>query len=382
MEVAKRVVMRWVGVLALLTLTGCSSFELTSQPTADIYENGEKIGATPYHFTLMSGYRSFTLKKFGYVEQDVNVTSLDSRQQHFNLQWIGRTQVDTFPAGAKVVRVEDNEVLGETPCSLFLSRSADVMIKLDGFEEIERDLVPNQKYSFELTPKHGFKSAFYRDILFTSKQGPVEIYDRIAGTRLGVTPIRLTLEAGSELEYRLDGYRSEFALISRTAPYEMEISLDPVAKILLTGPKGALVYRAGATQSIGQLPLAVEVDQSEFFEVKKEGYYDRTVAVAPGSPASLDVQLEMIPYKTIVTDPPGADIYRLGGLEKLGTSPFTTVVSGECVFEIKMRGYKPYAIGVGPSSPAQLNVPLSPAPGGGQDAAAIGDLDSAVVNTF
>ena len=382
MDTIRQALATWVLLAPLFLLVGCTSFELTSQPQADIYENGEKIGMTPYRFSLMSGYRNFTLKRFGYVEQDVAVSSLDPQHLSFNLQWIGRTQVDTQPEGATIVRVADGEVLGTTPCGLHLARPVDVVFRLEGFEEVERELAPNSEHVVELESKYGFKSAFYRDIMFTSSQGPVEIHDRIAGDRIGVAPVRLTVEAGSALEYRLNGYKSKFDLISRNAPHSIEIKLEPLARVVLSGPPGAMVYRAGETQSIGKVPLLVEVDGSQLFEVKKEGCYDRTVALAPGSPSRVDVQLEQIPYKTIVTDPPGADVYRLGGLEKLGTAPFTTVVAGECVFEIKKPGYQPYVIGVGPTSPDQLSVPLLPVPRDNPDAAAIGDLDSSTVNTF
>ena len=371
-----------IWLLPLMLLVGCTSFKLTSNPPADIYENGEKIGVTPYEFTLVSGVRSFTLKRFGYVEEDVKVSALDSGQQHFNLQWIGRTQVDTQPEGAQIVRVDDGKVLGTTPCGLHLSRPVEVVFRMDGFEEVERELIPNREHVVELTSKFGYKSAYYRDILFSSSQGAVEIYDRVAGVRIGITPVRLTVEAGSELEYRLDGYTSEYDLISRNAPHRKEITLKPRKRVVLSGPPGAEVYRAGDAQSIGSVPLVVEVEASELYEIKKEGYYDRTIAVAPGSPVRVNVELEEIPYKTIVTDPPGGEVYRLGGIEKLGTAPFTTVVSGDCVFEIKKKGYKPYMIGVGPSSPARLSVPLAPVPRDDPDAAAIGELDSSVVDTF
>ncbi len=374
--------MKRIALLAMLLMTGCSSFELTSEPVADIYENGDKIGTTPYQFTLMSGVRTFTLKRYGYVEQDVEVTSLDSKKQHFNLQWVGRTQVDTQPEGAQIVRMDDGKVLGTTPCALFLSRPVDVLFRMEGFEEVERELIPNRAHVVELSSKFGFKSAYYRDILFTSSQGAVAIYDRVAGERIGVTPVRLTVEAGSALEYRMEGYKSKYDLVSRNAPHRVEIALEPTSRVVLSGPPGADVYRAGETVSLGQVPVMVEVDGSQLFELKKEGYYDRTVAVAPGSPPRVDVELEPIPYKTIVTDPPGADVYRLGGLEKLGTAPFTTIVSGECVFEIKKQGFQPYIVGVGPSSPGQLSVPLSPVPRDDPDAAAIGELDSSVVDTF
>ncbi len=367
--------------IALLSF-GCSSFVLTSTPSATIYENGEEIGRTPYSFNLMSGIRTFRLERTGFVEEEVTVTSLDPKRLHFDLQWVGRTRVDTRPPGATLLRQSDGEVLGTTPCGLFLAHGERILIELNGFESEERDLVPNETHVFELKPTSGYKSAFYTDIVFVSDQGPVAIYDRVAGERIGITPVRLKLEAGSSLEYRLPGYRSKNALISRNAPHRILIELEPVTKVTIAGPAGAEVYRAGGVERLGTVPYTVDVSGDALFEVKKEGYYQRSIGVSPGSPSRLEVNLEQIPYKTIVTDPPGADVYRLGGIEKLGTSPFTTVIEGERVFEIKMKGYRPYVIGMGPSSPGQLSVPLAPIPRDDPDAAAVGTLDSNVVESF
>ena len=374
--------MRGLLLLAALLAFGCSSFQLTSTPSASIYENGEKIGKTPFEFNLMSGMRSFTLTRYGYVEEEVNVSSLDPKRLHFNLQWVGRTRLDTRPPGAKVLRKSDGEELGTTPCGLHLARGERVVIQLKGFETVERDLVPNETTVVELKPTSGFKSAFYKDIMFASNQGPVAIYDRVAGERIGITPVRLNIEAGSALEYRLPGYRSKYALISRNAPHRILIELEPMTQVTINGPAGAQVYRAGGIERLGEVPYMVEVEGDALFEVKKEGFYERSIAVSAGSPSRLMVDLEQILYKTIRTDPPGADVYRLGGIEKLGTAPFTTVVDSERVFEIKKKGYRSYVIGMGPSSPAQLSVPLSPMPRDDPDAAAIGTFDSPVVESF
>ena len=197
-----------------------------------------------------------------------------------------------------------------------------MVISLRGFKSIERDLTPNKTYKIELKSKFGFKSAFYKDIMFTSEQGPVQIYDRIAGERIGVTPVRLNVEAGAALEYRFPGYKSEFDLISRNEPHRIKIRLQPLTRVTLTGQQGAEVYRAGGIEKLGTIPYVVEVEGSALFEIKQEGFYDRSVAVAASSPRRLQIQLKEIPYKTIQTDPPGGDVYRLGGLEKLGTAPF------------------------------------------------------------
>jgi len=379
------ILQRGIRILLLLTILlsfGCTSFQLKSSPVADIYENGTKIGHTPYEFTLMSGNRVLTLKRFGYVEQELDISSLDPKRMNIQLQWVGTTRVETQPPGAKVTRLQDKKDLGVAPCGLHLSRPERVVISLNGYKSVERDLEPNEKYVVELKPKAGFKSAFYKDIMFVSEQGSVEIYDRIAGERIGTTPVRLNVEAGSALEYRLPGYKSEFVLISRNAPHRIQVQLEALTRVTINGPAGTEVYYPGGTEPIGPVPQVVEVDGHATYELKKEGYYEQEVAVYPGAPSRMNVELKQIPYKTIVTDPPGAEVYRLGGLEKLGDAPFTTVVEGERVFEIKKKGYKSTIIGMGPTSPVEMSVPLNIMPRDDPDAAAIGTLDSTIIDSF
>ena len=183
-------------------------------------------------------------------------------------------------------------------------------------------------------------------------------------------------------EYRLDGFRPRVVLISRTTPRLVRIELDPVSFVTLRGPSGAVVYRAGGTEPLGKVPHTIEINGDALFEVRKEGCYASNIAVAPGSPSEIDVILEEIPYKTIVTTPSGAEIYRLGGIEKLGESPYTTIVDGERIFEIKKKGFQTSVIGMGADSPARLNVPLTAAQRDDPDAAALGELDSPVIGTY
>lgn len=369
-------------LLVILLGFGCSSFRLASVPPAEIYENGQKIGQTPYEFNLMSGSRTLTLKRYGYVEREISVSSVDTRRMNIALEWIGNTRIISRPPGAQVVRIKDKEKLGVAPCALHLARPERVLISLKGYESVERDLEPNERYIVELKSKSGYKSTFHKDTMFVSEQGPVVIYDRVEGRQIGVTPVRLNVEVGSALEYRLPGHKSELTLISRNAPYRIMIKLEPLTRVTIAEPVGAEVYHVGGTESIGQVPYVVEVDGHAIFELKKEGYYERQFTIYPGAPARMKIPLKEIPYKTIVTDPPGGEVYRLGGLEKLGNAPFRTIVDEERVFEVKKRGFKTSIIGMGTSSPSKLNVHLNATPRDDPDAAAIGTLDSNVVESF
>lgn len=361
---------------------GCASFELTSEPTAEVYENGEKVARTPYTFDMVSGMRVLTLKRAGYVDVEVSISPMDPKQQHYPLQWVGRTRIDSLPSQATVLRLPDRKKLGVTPLSLHLARSERVVIEKKGFESREYDLVPNERYVAELKPLGGFKSAFYREIQFVSDQGPVSIFDRVAGETIGTTPIRLSLEAGSALEYRLKGFLSKAVLISKVSPTLVNIKLEPITTVTLRGPEGAKVYRAGGTKPLGKVPYTTEISGDTLFEVRMAGFYTSSIAVAPGASSGIDVTLKEIPYKTIVTTPAGAEVYRLGGLEKLGVTPFTTIVDSERVFEIKKKGFRTSVIGMGTESPTHLTVPMAAAPRDDPDAAALGELDSPAIITY
>ncbi len=369
-------------LLPMLAMVGCTAFELTSTPEADIYENGELLGTTPLTFELVSGARTFTLKKFGYVEQEVVVSALDPRKIKIEMQWVGKTRIDSLPRGARVIDLETNEELGTTPCALHLDKETRVKVSLEGFEAVEQDLTPNEKHVVELEPIKGFDATAYKDVMFNSEQGAVDIYDLIAGRRIGTTPCRLQVKAGSELEYHLAGFKSKRELVSRMIPYRVKIELEPITHVLIDGTAGAEVYRAGGLEMLGNLPFSVKVEGDVLYEIKKEGYYPKTVAISKTSPESLEVLLKEIPYKTIVTDPPGADIYRLGGLEKIGTTPYRTVVENERVFEVKKEGYQKSTVGLGPDSPVQMNIPLAPEKKEKLDAAAIGELDNMKIEVF
>lgn len=370
----------WMLCVSLTLAMGCTSFTLTSKPPADLYDDGVKLGTTPYSFELVSGTHTFTLKKFGYVEKEVSVSSIGSRRVHVNLEWVGRTRIDSSPRGASIVRVANGEKLGITPCGMHLSRMERVRISLEGFEPIERDLIPNKKYTQELKPIPGFK--YCRDISFSSTQGAVGIYDRVTDKMLGVTPCQLNLEAGSAIEYRLMEHKPQFELIGRNAARFIQIKLDPIIWVVISGLPDTQIYRAGGVEYVGEVPFRVEVDGDLLFEIKKAGYYDQTVAVSTDSPLLFWVKLKKIPYTTIITDPPAAEIYRVGGREKLGESPFTVESKNERVLEIKKLGFEPLVIGVGIGSPSEMNISLTPLSRTDSDAVAVGELDNPVVNSF
>ena len=74
---------------SFLIVNGCASFELVSVPNgAEVYEEEERIGVTPFLFDQFSGERFFTIKKKGYVEQDVMISSLDQKKIEVRLEGI------------------------------------------------------------------------------------------------------------------------------------------------------------------------------------------------------------------------------------------------------------------------------------------------------
>jgi hypothetical protein len=99
---------------SVLLWSGCASFELTSIPEgAVLFEGTEQIGSTPYPFEQFSGERVFTVKKAGYVEQDVLISSLDQKSVEVRLDRVRTTILNTVPTDVRVVRTGDSKELGK-----------------------------------------------------------------------------------------------------------------------------------------------------------------------------------------------------------------------------------------------------------------------------
>ena len=346
-----------LGVLFLpLIFSGCASFELETFPEkAEIYEAEEKIGETPYRFEQFSGERKFTLKKSGYVEKELTISSLGEKDSNIKLEKVKKTTLNTVPTDVRVIRTRDSVELGRTSLSLPLFKPEVVVLEKEGYKSYPLTLEPNQTYRIDMEPLEGFKSVYFSTI-----PSGAEISDRSVGDIISKTPSLVSAQEGTEFEFNLKGYQPSFYMINKRSPDRVFVELIPVPQVTIDSLFGAEIFGAAGGEKLGEVPYTELIKEVRAFEIRKAGYYPKTVTVSPESPSDIFVKLEPIPIKRIVTSPEGAIVARIGQNEVLGMAPINILAGSERLIEISLDGYAKRVIGIGPDSPDEITIELQP----------------------
>ena len=339
-----------------IIFTGCASFELETFPEkAEIYEAEEKIGETPYRFEQFSGERKFTLKKSGYVEKELTISSLGEKDSNIKLEKVKKTTLNTVPTDVRVIRTRDSVELGRTSLSLPLFKPEVVVLEKEGYKSYPLTLEPNQTYRIDMEPLEGFKSVYF----LTTPSG-AEISDRSVGDIISKTPSLVSAQEGTEFEFNLKGYQPSFYMINKRSPDRVFVELIPVPQVTIDSLFGAEIFGAAGGEKLGEVPYTELIKEVRAFEIRKVGYYPKTVTVSPESPSDIFVKLEPIPIKRIVTSPEGAIVARIGQNEILGMAPINILAGSERLIEISLDGYAKRVIGIGPDSPDEITIELQP----------------------
>ena len=98
----------------------------------------------------------------------------------------------------------------------------------------------------------------------------------------------------------------------------MFVELIPVPRITIDSLIGSEIFGAAGGEKLGEVPYTELIKEVRAFEVRKAGYYPKTVTLSPDSPPDIYVKLEPIPMKRIVTIPEGATLSRIGKEEVIG----------------------------------------------------------------
>ena len=361
--------------LFFLTVNGCASFELSSVPNgAEVYERAEHIGTTPFLFNQFSGERFFTIKKKGYVEKDVMISSLDQKKIEVRLEGLQKTTLNTVPTDVGVSRKSDNLFLGRTSLNMTMSREEVVILKKEGYKTTTVKLEPNKTYRVKMEPLEGFRALTF----ITDPEGAT-ISDRSVGDIIANTPANISAEEGTEFEFNLTGYQPAYYMVNKKSPNRVVVDLIPVPTVTLLGPNDASVYGVGGGEELGSLPYTLQIREVRAFEIRKEGYYSKTVTLSPESPVEVAVQLEPIPLKYVTTSPPGATMSRIGKREVLGVAPIFLLAEAERLIEVYIEGYARRVIGIGPDSEENIIVELEPLE---KDTLIVDELQRASITVF
>lgn len=334
------------GVFAVLmiVLLACSCAPVTIRTApdkAEVYNQGgqSQLGVTPYYTTIIKKEKFFTLRKDGYEENNVTVEADSPRYIDIRMARLEPTVLESQPPGAEVYDETGTRLLGKTP---FVADAAEFdqnyKLKLSGFYEkavqVTMESPASLVASMDPMPKK---------VTLNSTPTGAAVY--LVGDRnpLGQTPMTTLVEEQTVYELKADKYYPATIILSSQSDPETSVTLKPMPYITIESePTGAELYTEGSRgNNLGITPVTRLIEDPVSFELRKEGYDPTPFVLSSDAPPTVTIQLKEIPKVTIKSDPPGASLYRKGGVEFLGKTPTTEVVRQLTEFELHMKGYTP-----------------------------------------
>ena len=261
--------------------------------------------------------------------------------------------VDTVPSGATVYSADGQTQLGNTPykTSVFVGEKNFSIRKDHYFDETAKlNFDSSRKVDLDLRPM---------PVLVYSKPD-AEIFAVGSQASLGSTPMKLMVN-DNENTYTLkaSGYYDQDITVGRetTDPLVVKMVRRSIVTLSAT-PAGVEVYEKN--KRIGTAPVNQEILTSHTFELRKPGYFTKTVTLTSAPPYEVAVELKPFPVTTLTSAPAGAQIYREGN--PVGKTPAKFAIGKATVLEVRADRYYPQNITLTPESPAQVNVTLKDMP--------------------
>jgi hypothetical protein len=341
------------GFFLSLSLTGCAPVTLSSEPAgASVYikDNDQLIGKTPLRVNLVANAKELVVRKNGYFSKTVVVSPIDPESINVKLLKRDKVLLLSTPEGAELF-VEGVGRVGRTPYRIDYSkpwRTFDVVAP--GYA--------NLSFTLPEDPEGDIMIDLNRDdaVLVTSKPLNAEVFT-VEGQPLGTTPLAVPAEELRQLELRKDGYYTKaFEIDTDTSsPFMVEMEREPIV-IVYSEPAGAEVVHRGV--SLGRTPYRQLVKEDMDIELQLDRYVTKNITIAPDSPREVQVELSPKPYVTINSKPSGAELFRSGGVEFLGTTPIEVLIERDTAFEMHKDGYdiKPFTLSS--QSQREVVVPL------------------------
>ena len=329
------------GFLLSLGLSGCAPVTLSSNPSgAQVYIKGkdQSIGATPLRVNLMAADKELVVRKSGYFSQTVVLSPIDP--ENINVKLLRRDKVLLLskPDGAELF-VKGEGRVGRTPYRIDYKKPWRTFeVKAAGYAPIN--------FTIPEDPEGDVMIDLERDnsVLIVSKPKNADVFTE-DGKLVGTTPVGIPAEELRNLELRKDGYYTKIFVIDEDSesPFMVELEREPIV-IVYSDPIGAEVIHRGVTLGITPYRHLVKSDMD--IKLVYDRYETKEIMIAPDSPREVRVALDPKPFITIRSRPSGAQLYRSGGIELLGTTPVEVLIERDTAFEIHMEGFdiKPFTL--------------------------------------
>ncbi len=311
---------------------------LSDPDGADLYVDGVgRVGTTPYKVDYSKPYRTFEVKSEGYATRTFTVPEDPEEHLMVELERAETVLLVTKPKNAEILDADGN-ILGATPLDVPGNEARIYTIRKDGY-------YPSHVNVDENTASPVVVELERQPIILieTDPEGARIVY---RGVMIGQTPFRHLVEEAMDVEIKADRCYSKTITLTPESPRYVEIQLDPMPYVTIeSDPAGAELYRSGGVELVGNTPIEVLIEKDTAFEMHKDGYDIKPFTLSPQSKSGVTVPLVKslsAMEKTVLIDstPSGAEVYRPGGAELIGKTPFKQRVRGERTFELHLAGYQ------------------------------------------
>jgi len=192
-------------------------------------------------------------------------------------------------------------------------------------------------------------------VLLVSKPPKAKVYQ--AGKLLGETPLKVDASSAVVLDLTKAGYNTTRVVLDPSSPPRTIVQLQRKPTVIINStPENATVYMNG--RPVGKTPFVCMANKVTTLEVGAERHGTETITVSPDSPSRINVKLKPLPYVTVDSVPSGAKLYRLGGLQLIGTTPVSLLVENDTALELHKPGYEVKIFSLSPDAGRSVKIPL------------------------
>lgn len=250
---------------------------------------GENIGETPLAIPFIDD-QVYELRESGYYNLEFSVDKKTGSSLSLEMKKEPIVIISSDPEGAIVV--DRGVVLGRTPYRHLVTEELEFELKLDRYYSQRITVVSNslRNVTVVLDPKPY--------VLVQSLPEGGDLY-RSGGVELiGHTPVEVLVEKDLALEIHKKDFDIKPFILSPESSREVSVPLvksqASFEKTVLidSEPSGALVYRPGGAEFIGETPLEQHLRSERSFELQLNGFVTKIITVAPDSSDSIVFVLE------------------------------------------------------------------------------------------
>jgi hypothetical protein len=321
---------------------------LTEPVSAELHVEGiGRVGVTPYKMDYDQPHRTFLIKADGYASRTFSVPEDPENHITINLDRDESVRLVTRPKNAEVFDFDANH-LGSTPLYIPAEEERTYIVRKDGYQSSQ--VTVNRETANPIVVE------LVREPVVLINSEPEGAHIEYQGVILGQTPFRHMILGDMKIVVKAERHYDKQIILTRKSPEAVNVQLEPMPYVTITSePQGGMLYLSGGVELVGATPIEVLIEEDSAFELHKAGYDIKPFSLSPQSSSSVTVPLVQsiaALEKTILIDstPSGAEVYRPGGAELIGTTPLEQRVRGERSFELQLDGYRTKIVSVATDS--------------------------------